>query len=258
MKQALFTLIFLLTAVFNAAAQQTNFPLQFQEKSFDIGEIGEESGIVYHVFSFVNTGSDTVLIESAKAKCHCTKGEFPLEAIPPKGSGKIRVQYDPKGRPWPIDAEVDLKLRGKAETNKIKLSGLVTVGRKTARFSPAEYTRKFDFNEKLIDSGEKEFRQFVEKMLPLLERHGDVKIQIESSASNVPTKSYSSNEELTIARAAEARAEILEILNAGGAKPERVIFQPDISKVQGPEFTPDYKKQMARYTPFQYVKVRVY
>jgi len=236
---------------------QDGTDLQIPESQFEFGEIPEDGGPVYHVFSFENKGSDTLWLESAKGHCHCTTGQILTPFVPPGKTGKIRVEYDPKGRPWAFDAGLDLKARGKEKTI-LKLKGNTVSGKKSPRFAPAEFTQKFDFNEKTIETGEKGFRKFVESLLPLLERNGDVKVRIESSASTVPTKSYSSNEELTIARAASARNEILRIVREAGAREDRLHFQPDDCQVQGPEFQQDYQKNSGKYTPFQYVRIRVY
>lgn len=249
----------LLTFAFHSLrlAAQEKSGILFRESSFDFGEIPEEGGKVYHVFSFENPGSDTLWLESAKGHCHCTAASILTPFVLPGKTGKIRVEYDPKGRPWAFDAGLDLKARGHEKTI-LKLKGSALTGKKNPRFAPAEFTQKFDFNEKSIETGEKEFRKFVESLLPLLERHGDVKVKIESSASQVPTKSYASNEELTKVRAASARSEIMRIVKESGAREDRLQFMPDDTKVQGPEFEKDYLKNPGKYAPFQYVKVRVY
>jgi hypothetical protein len=250
-------LILLLLSSRTLLQAQEKSAILLKESSFDFGEIPEEGGQVYHVFSFENPGSDTLWLESVKGHCHCTSGQLISPFVPPGKSGKIRVTYDPKGRPWAFDAGLDLKARGK-EKITLKLGGTATRGKKWPRFSPAEFTQKFDFNEKTIETGEKEFRKFIVSLLPLLERNGDVKVRIESSASTVPTKSFSSNEELTRARAASARSEILKIVREAGAMEERLQFQPDDCKVQGPEYSSDYQKHPERFAAFQYVRVRVF
>lgn len=213
--------------------------------------------MVYHVFNFENQGRDTLWPISAKGHCHCTKADFLEKFVPPGKSGKVRVQYDPKGRPWSFDAGIDLQLSDKKKIT-LHLGGVVVAGAKKARFGPAEFTQKFDFNEKLIETADKKFREFVLSLLPLLERHGDVKVQIESSASTVPTKSYSSNEELTKARAEAARDEIFRILQEAGARADRLAFDPIKTLVQGPEYEAGRKLSADQYLPFQYVKIRVY
>jgi len=241
-----------------AQIQEIAFPLIFEKTSFDFGTMGELGGLVYHSFTFQNTSKDTVWMQNASASCHCTKGEFPLEGIPPKGTGTIKVTYDPKGRPWEFETGVEVKLKGFAKTKELKVKGNTIRGAETIRFEPAEYTQRFQYNEKSIEAEEAEFMAFVEKMVPLIEKHKNIKIQIESSASYVPTKSFANNTELTMQRAKDARSKMLDILVKSNADLSRVLFEEDLTKVQGPAYSKDYKSQMAKYIPFQYVKIRVF
>ena len=249
-------LIFLLATEYRLQAQSDS-SMFFPVKRFDMGEIQEENGTVYHVFSFVNQGKDTLWPLSAKGHCHCTSGDVLDSFVAPGNTGKVRVKYDPKGRPWPFDAGIDLLLKNKKKIT-LHLSGSVGKSRKAFRFSPAEFIQRFDFNERSIEAGEKKFRDFVEGLLPLLERHGDLKVRIESSASTVPTKSFASNEELTQARAEAAKAEILRIIREAGAPEDRLQFEPYDTKIQGPEYHPERKLSYQQFTPFQYVKILVY
>lgn len=239
-------------------AQDYSFPLIFQEKEFDFGEIGELGGSVYHHFVFVNSSKDSIWILDATAPCHCTTGDFPKEGIPPGATGMIKLTYNPKDRPWEFQTGITLSLKNRKETLELKAKGKTRGGAETARFSPIEFVQKFLYNEKAIEANEAEFKRFVEKLVPLLEKHKDVKIQIESSASQVPTKSYSDNQELTRQRAKDARLRMLDIFAQYHADFSRLMFMEDITLVQGPEYSKDYKKQMARYLPFQYVKIKVF
>jgi hypothetical protein len=257
MKKLLVSGLIFLLATEHRLEAQSDSSIFFPVQRFDMGEIQEEDGIVYHVFSFVNKGKDTLLPLSAKGHCHCTTGDMLDSFVAPGKTGKVRVKYDPKGRPWPFDVGIDLLLKNKKKIT-LHLSGSVGKSRKAVRFSPVEFIQRFDFNEKSIEAGEEKFRDFVEGLLPLLERHGDLKVRIESSASTVPTKSFASNEDLTQARAEAAKAEILHIILAAGAPENRLQFEPFDTKIQGPEYHPERKLSYKEFTPFQYVKIRVY
>jgi len=234
------------------------FPLKFEQSSFDFGTFGELGGIVYHQFEFENTTNDTVWISNVRPECHCTTAEFPKTGIAPKGVGFIKVAYDPKGRPWDFESGVQLFIKGKKVNQDLKIKGKTIGGAETIRFTPAEYVQKFQYNEKSIEGEEADFKQFVKSLIPLLEKYKDIKIQIESSASNVPTKTFSNNSELTKQRAIAAREKMLDILAQKQADLNKVIFLDDNNLIQGPAYTADYKKQMAKYLPFQYVKIRVF
>jgi hypothetical protein len=254
-KSRLFFLFFFLKIGLFAQGQ---FPLKFDSQDYDFGPIGELSGKVYHHFSFENTSTDTLWILDVKADCHCTVGDFPQKAIAPKEIGSIKVSYDPKNRPWEFETGVNVRVKNKTGTQRLTLKGKTQAAAELGRFAPAEYIQRFLYNEKSILSEDPEFKVFVKKMVPLLEKHKDIKIQIESSASKVPTKSFASNEELTRSRAREARDKVLEILNSFGADLDKVIFLDDQTLVQGPEYTSDFKKQLSKYQPFQYVKIKVF
>jgi len=251
-------LILILFSCGKLFSQEKAFPLLFQESQFDFGTIGELGGPVYHQFLFVNTSNDTVWIVNAKAACHCTTGDFPKEGIAPKATGSIKMTYNPKGRPWEFETGVTLSLKNRKETKELLAKGKTIGGAETIRFSPLEYTQKFLYNEKAIEASEADFKAFVEKLVPLVERHKDIKVQIESSASHVPTKSYSDNNELTRQRARDARNKMLELFALFQSDLNRIIFLDDVTLVQGPAYSSDYKKQMAKYLPFQYVKIRVF
>jgi len=238
--------------------QNEYFPLQFEKTEFDFGTMGELGGIVYHQFDFENKTKDTIWLLDAKPECHCTTGDFPRTGIPPNGVGSIKVTYDPKGRPWEFESGVLVKVKGWEFEKELKVKGNVIGGAETIRFTPAEYVQKFQYNEKLIEGEEAAFKQFVQTLIPLLEKHEDIKIQIESSASHVPTKTFANNLELTKQRAVEAREKVLDLLSSWKADLNKVIFLDDQTLVQGPAYTSDYKKQMAKYLPFQYVKIRVF
>jgi hypothetical protein len=233
----------LLGSLFSVSLSQS-FLLHFPETQFDFGTIGEKGGSVYHVFPFTNSGPDSIWIQSVVGACHCTTGEFPKDGIPPGGKGFIKVFYNPLARPWDFESSVELKLKGKPGSHELKISGKTIGGAETIRFEPVEYTQKFAYNEKSIDAEEAAFGAFVEKLVPLIEKHVEI--------------SFSNNSELTRQRAKDARARMLDILAKFQADLSRVVFLDDISKVQGPPYSKDYKKQISKYLPFQYVKIRVF
>ncbi len=251
-------LFFSLFITFFSFGQAETFPLKFQESSFDFGVFGELGGLVYHQFEFINTSKDTIWVLDAKPECHCTTGEFPKTGVAPNGKGNIKVTYDPKGRPWDFESGVLVSVKGRKDPLGLKIKGKTIGGAETIRFAPAEYLQKFQYNEKSIEGEEAEFKKFVNSLVPLLEKHKEIKIQIESSASHVPTKTFSDNGELTKQRAKAAREKVLDILAGWKADLSRVVFLDDLTLVQGPAYTADYKKHMAKYLPYQYVKIRVF
>ena len=74
--------------------------IEFSNNVWDFGEI-QQGESVDHVFQFINTGSEPLIISNAKGSCGCTVPEWPKEAILPNEMGEIAVQFnsgEKKGR----------------------------------------------------------------------------------------------------------------------------------------------------------------
>ena len=60
--------------------------------SFNFGKVKKDVPVV-HEFSFVNTGSEPLVISSVQASCGCTVTEYSKEAIPSGGTGYVKATY---------------------------------------------------------------------------------------------------------------------------------------------------------------------
>lgn len=87
-------------ATANPAAATADVPsgptttIAFAQESHDFGTIYQDSEN-RHVFSFTNTGSEPLVIESARGSCGCTVPSYPKEPIAPGATGEIEVIYKP-------------------------------------------------------------------------------------------------------------------------------------------------------------------
>jgi hypothetical protein len=72
--------------------------MTFEQTDYDFGSV-KEGEKVQHTYKFKNTGSEPLIISSAKGSCGCTVPKWPSEPIPPGGTGVIDVQFDSKGKP---------------------------------------------------------------------------------------------------------------------------------------------------------------
>ena len=79
-----------------------------------------------HVFEFTNTGNANLVIIDVTAQCGCTRPEFPKQPIAPGKSGKIKVTYNPAGRPGAFDKTVTVKTNGSPSNVRLKIKGAVT------------------------------------------------------------------------------------------------------------------------------------
>src|SRR5688572_19226195 len=66
----------------------------FSKYEHDFGTIKQDTENKY-VFTFTNTGSEPLIIESATGSCGCTVPNYPKAPIPPGGKGDIEVVYKP-------------------------------------------------------------------------------------------------------------------------------------------------------------------
>lgn len=80
-----------------AAAVIDNTPkttVKFETYDHDFGQIKQDSENK-KVFTFTNTGSEPLIIESAKGSCGCTVPNYPKNPIAPGEKGEIEVVYKP-------------------------------------------------------------------------------------------------------------------------------------------------------------------
>jgi hypothetical protein len=93
-------------------ASTTNEPasgpvMTFETTTVEYGEIDQGSDPLRTV-TFTNTGTEPLVINSAKGSCGCTVPNFPKEPIMPGQSEVIEIRYDTK-RVGPINKTVKIK-----------------------------------------------------------------------------------------------------------------------------------------------------
>lgn len=122
MNRLLVTLLTLFMVSSLAAAEeyaQATFPV----KEHDFGYIKESGGLVSCEFEFVNTGSKPLIIVEAVASCGCTRPDYPKRPIEPGKKGKIKVTYNPLGRPGGFKKDVKVRTNGKEKLTVLYIIG---------------------------------------------------------------------------------------------------------------------------------------
>jgi len=99
--------------------------IRFNETSYNFGNIKEENGPVSHDFTFSNTGTGNLIIYDATAQCGCTRPEYPKNPVAPGKTSKIKVTYNPAGRPGPFEKVVTIRSNANKSKVRIKISGNV-------------------------------------------------------------------------------------------------------------------------------------
>ena len=117
----------------------------------------------------------------------------------------------------------------------------------------------FKYNQQDSNNKRKEFNAFCDQLKSCFLANPDLVIEVEASASKVPTRKYKTNERLSLARANSAQRKVLRGLNRRGISKEKVHFViPATTLVQGPEYKNDAKENRSTYEQFQYIKVKAY
>jgi hypothetical protein len=117
--------------------------------------------------------------------------------------------------------------------------------------SPVRFKQNFGYNVNEID--EKNDWEILINGIVSKTKECNPLVKIMSSASQVPTRKFSSNKELAESRADKMEEKIKAAVSAKGGDASKIEFKK-ISSVRGPVYATDYKNKK-KYGPFQYVRV---
>ena len=121
---SIFALVLISVLTFNIVAAEKGAVMTFAEKTHDFGSIKEADGPVTHVFEFTNTGSEPLVIINVNASCGCTRPEYHKEPVMPGKKGKIKVTFNPAGRPGEFSKEVKIRTNG-SKRPVLRITGTV-------------------------------------------------------------------------------------------------------------------------------------
>lgn len=129
MKKVVFLLVTLFFSLGVALAQNgkkdNGAVISAEKTEFDFGTIKEVNGPVSHVFVIKNVGTAPLVITRVNAACGCTKPEFSTEPIAPGKESKIKVTYNPAGRPGQFVKTVAVYSNGKDGAFTLQVKGTV-------------------------------------------------------------------------------------------------------------------------------------
>ena len=83
--------------------------IAFKKKQIDLGVIFQESGVASCIFEFTNNSANTFEIRSLEVSCGCTTPHSNKKTYAPGESGKITVNFDPKGIVGKVDKWVQVR-----------------------------------------------------------------------------------------------------------------------------------------------------
>lgn len=127
-----------------------------------------------------------------------------------------------------------------------------------ARVDKQNFQMNFKYNVKEIDVTGAPFIEFIGNLVELYQKNGNINITIMSSASQVPTRAYKTNKELSIARSETSKDQLLKALKEKGVDTSKVKFVKVSSVVGGPIYNTDYFINKAVYEKFQFIKIGAY
>lgn len=119
-----------------------------------------------------------------------------------------------------------------------------------------EYERYYGYNKKGVDS-DASWKEYVETVVELIEKRGYAQIEIEGSASYVPTRTFKNNTELSTKRTQDGKDKLLAELKKQGVDTSKVKVVAVNSRVQGPKYGGDFK-DTEKYGKYQYLKMKAY
>lgn len=117
----------------------------------------------------------------------------------------------------------------------------------------------FKYNQNDSEQKRKEFLDFCDNLKSCVLSNPGLVIQVEASASKVPTRKWGTNERLAHARASSAERKVIRVLGKRGVRRQQITFErPNKELVQGPEYNHDAKSNRSTYEQFQYIKIKAY
>jgi hypothetical protein len=110
--------------------------MTFEQTDFDFGSV-KEGEKVKHTYKFKNTGSEPLIISSAKGSCGCTVPKWPSEPIAPGATGVIDVEFDSKGKPGKQTKRVTVNANTVPAQTFLNISGNVEKDPNSPTATPA-------------------------------------------------------------------------------------------------------------------------
>lgn len=190
---------------------------------------------------------DKNFIDDAKVYIVNEKGEKVMLAI--KKSKNRRLF-----RALPTDELNKLALLNEKDNKDVIANNTTnTVENKNAL---ASYQEFFNYNVKELNASNTKYIELISKVVENVNGDKKVTIEIEASASKVPTKTFKSNDALAKNRGEEAKEAIINALKAKGVNMDKVVFKKIKSLVQGPSYKGDFENKDV-YEKYQYVIITI-
>lgn len=127
----------------------------------------------------------------------------------------------------------------------------------TIKVNKVQFQKFYGYNQKGIAKEEQRFKDFVAGVNEIIKLRGYADVEVEGSASTVPTRTFRSNTILSKKRSEDAKAILLKVLKENGVDLAKVKLKSVNSVVQGPKYSGDYKKT-EKYAKYQYILMKAF
>jgi hypothetical protein len=119
----------------------------------------------------------------------------------------------------------------------------------------AIFDKFFGYNEKDIGLDESRFQLFMNDMIDMINKNGYASIEVEGSASRVPTTTWVNNDKLANKRAQDAVNLVMNELDKRGIDRNKVKVTSVQGLIQGPKYKGDFEANRSVYEQFQYIRI---
>ena len=146
--------------------------------------------------------------------------------------------------------------KSKAIEKTVYLEGVSEVPDNSS-FADGCFTFHFKYNMNEVDESAPQYKQFIDSLVAIKNLGKKITLDINASASTVPTRKYKTNEELAKVRALASIEKIKRSLKLRGIADAEIIIASNTSKVDGPAYQHDAMERATEYEKYQFVRACV-
>lgn len=132
-------------ACFFSVAVFAQGSFEFKSESHDFGKV-VEGEVPKYTFTFKNTGTAPIILNSVRPSCGCTSPEWTKEPVMPGEEGKIDVKYNSRGRIGVFNKSITITSNAAEGTKVIRIKGVVEKKDESVNYSEEELAKSPVFN----------------------------------------------------------------------------------------------------------------
>lgn len=119
-----FCLVTILLSAFTCFSQTGKADFKFEKKVHKFDKV-DEGEIIQFSYTFINSGSEPLIITDIKVACSCTTFEFPKKPVAPGETAQISVKFDTGKKIGYQDRTLEIYSNAKKSPEIIRFKGTV-------------------------------------------------------------------------------------------------------------------------------------